>query len=61
LWHFRRLPLFRQYKYGHGKLLLKVLRRKSFLMSTAEEPSAAFLPQVHRKVMAGSLEIMASP
>src|SRR4030095_7308656 len=32
LWHFRHLPLLRQYKYGHGKLLLKVLRRKSFLM-----------------------------
>src|SRR5262245_16670547 len=34
LWHFRRPPLFRQYKYGHGKLLIKVLRRKSFLMLT---------------------------
>jgi hypothetical protein len=29
-------------------------------MAAAREPGAAFLPQVHRKVMADALEIMAS-
>src|SRR4029453_7618864 len=61
LCHFGRLPLFRQYRYRHGKLLLKVLRGKSFLMAAARGTGCGIPSTGPQEGMADALEIMASP